>query len=168
MLVVPSALATVKVSDTAAQRSGCQRPSSPCTSSPPSVPIENVPFAPATFVCATYVCALSTSGAVSVPPVVSAAFVSARLTVTRRTHHRRIVGPVDRHLHRARRPVRARHRELSDTDWPTFRLSNAEFAVYVQVPSAAIENVPFAPATFVCATNAAALSTPRPSASRRS
>ena len=42
--------------------------------------IENVPFVPATFVCATNVFGLSTSVFVSVPPVVSGALVSERLT----------------------------------------------------------------------------------------
>ena len=38
-------------------------------------------MAPATFVCGTKVCALSTSDTVSVPPVLSAALVSARAAV---------------------------------------------------------------------------------------
>src|SRR5258708_8993377 len=49
--------------------------------------------------------------------------------------------------------------KVSDTDCPTLRLSNALLAVYVQAPFAAIENVPFVPATLLCTTKVCALST---------
>src|SRR6267378_2795204 len=120
--------------------------------------MENVPLAPATLVCATKVCALSTSETVSVPPVLNAALVSESATVAALSTAASLV-PLIVTCTLVVVPSADATVKLSDTDWPTLRLLNALLAVYVQAPFAAIENVPFAPATLVCATKVCALST---------
>jgi len=65
---------------------------------------------------------------VSVPPVVSGALVSASATTAELRIAASLV-PVDRHPHRGRRAIGTGHGKVSETDWPTFRLSKAEFAV---------------------------------------
>src|SRR5260221_10870028 len=108
--------------------------------------MENVPFAPATLVCATKLCALSTSDTVSVPPVVSAAFVSDSATVaddkTAASFVPLIVTCTLLVVPSAEATV-----NVSDTDWPTLRLLKELFAGQVQAPFPAFENVPFVPAT---------------------
>src|SRR5712691_8775195 len=120
--------------------------------------MENVPLAPATLVCGTKVCALSTSDTVSVPPVVSGALVSARATVADETIAASLV-PLIVTCTVLVVPSAEATVKVSETDWPTLRLSNALLAAYVQAPLAAIENVPFVPATLVCGTEVCALST---------
>src|SRR5258706_10665771 len=120
--------------------------------------MENVPFAPATLLCGTKVCASSTSDTVSMPPVVSGALVSATDTVAELTTAASLV-PLIVTCTVLVVPSAEATVNVSDTDWPTFRLSNALFAVYVQAPFAAIENRPFAPATLLCTTKVCALST---------
>ena len=92
------------------------------------VAIENVPFAPATLVCGTNVCALSTSTTLSVPPVVSGAFVSARTTVAELTTAASLV-PLMVTCTVLVVPSAEATVNVSDTDWPTLRLSKALFAV---------------------------------------
>src|SRR5437899_13102837 len=120
--------------------------------------MENVPFAPATLVCGTNVWALSTSDTVSVPPVLSAALVSESATVAELSTAASLV-PLIVTCTVLVVPSAEATVKVSDNDWPTFRLSNALLAVYVQAPLAAMENVPLVPATFVCGTNVCALST---------
>ena len=83
---------------------------------------------PATFVCGTKVCALSTSDTVSVPPVESGALVSASATVaddkTAASFVPLIVTCTVLVVPSAELTV-----NISDTDCPTFRLSNALLAV---------------------------------------
>ncbi len=90
--------------------------------------IENVPFVPATLVCGTNVCALSTSLTVSVPPVASGALVSARATVAELKTAASLV-PLIVTWTVLVVPSAEATVKVSATDWPTFRLSKAEFAV---------------------------------------
>ena len=90
--------------------------------------MENVPLAPATFVCGTKVCALSTSTTISVPPVVSGALVSARATVAELSTAASLV-PLMVTCTVVVVPSAEATVKVSDTDWPTFRLSNALLAV---------------------------------------
>src|SRR5260221_5307986 len=158
VLVVPSAAATVNVSDTDWPTLRLSNALLAVYVHAPLAAIENVPFVPATLVCGTNVCALSTSLTVSVPPVVRAALVSARATVAELRTAASLV-PLIVTCTVLVVPSAAATVNVSDTDWPTLRLSNALLAVYLQAPLAAIENVPFVPATLVCGTNVCALST---------
>ena len=90
--------------------------------------MEKTPLAPATLVCGTKVCALSTSVTVNVPPVVSGALVSARATVADETIAASLV-PLIVTCTLVVVPSAEATVNVSDTDWPTFRLSNALFAV---------------------------------------
>ena len=83
---------------------------------------------PATFVCGTNVCALSTSEMVSVPPVVSGASVSASVTVAEESTAASLV-PLTVTCTVLVVPSAAATMNVSDTDWPTLRLSSAEFVV---------------------------------------
>src|SRR3977135_1377596 len=100
--------------------------------------MENVPFAPATLACATKACALSTSETVSVPPVVSGALVSARTTVAELTTAASLV-PLIVTCTALVVPSAEATLKVSDTDWPTFRLSNALLAEQVQAPCGQIQ-----------------------------
>src|SRR3954468_5778783 len=103
--------------------------------------MENVPYVPATLDCATNDCALSTSEMLSVPPVASGAFVSASTSVADERTAASLV-PVIVTWTVELVPSAVDTENVSDTDCPTFRLSSALFAVYVQVPLAASEKVP--------------------------
>ncbi len=89
---------------------------------------ENVPFVPATFVCGAKVCGLSTSDTVSVPPVLSGALVSARATVAELSTAASLV-PLIVTCTVPVVPSAEATVNVSDTDWPTLRLSNALLAV---------------------------------------
>ena len=94
----------------------------------PSAAIENVPFVPAMFVCGTKVSALSTSETVNVPPVLSGALVSAKATLADETIAASLV-PLTVTCTVLVVPSAAATVKVSDTDWPTLRLSNALLAV---------------------------------------
>ena len=83
---------------------------------------------PATFVCGTKVCALSTSETVSVPPVVSDALVSASATVAELSTAASFVPLIVTWTVEVVPSAEATVK-VSDTDWPTFRLSKALLAV---------------------------------------
>src|SRR5258708_2731780 len=102
--------------------------------------MDNVPFVLATFVCGTHVCALSTSDSASVPPVVSGALVSDSVTVADESTAASLV-PLIVTCTVVVVPSAEATVNVSDTDWPTLRLSNALLAVYVQAPFAPIYNV---------------------------
>ena len=78
-------------------------------------------------VCGTKVCALSRSDTVSMPPVVSGALVSARATVAELTTAASLV-PLIVTCTVLVVPSAEATVNVSETDWPTLRLSNAEFA----------------------------------------
>ena len=86
-----------------------------------------MPFAPTTLVCATNVCALSASVTVSVPPVVSGALVSESATVAELNTAASFV-PLMVTCTVLVVPSAEATVKLSDTDWPTLRLSNALLA----------------------------------------
>ena len=90
--------------------------------------MENVPFAPATLVCAIYEAGLSTSVTVSVPPVVCGALVSVRVTAALETTAASLV-PWIVTCTVLVVPSTEATVKVSETDWPTFRLSNALLAV---------------------------------------
>src|SRR5258708_2068218 len=90
--------------------------------------MENVPFAPATLVCGTKVCALSASDTVSVPPVVSGALVSDSATVADESTAASFV-PLIVTCTVLVVPSAEATVNVSDTDCPTLRLSNALLAV---------------------------------------
>src|SRR5205814_831524 len=94
----------------------------------PLAAIENVPFRPATFVCGTKVCALSRSETVSVPPVDSAALVSLSATAALESTAASLVPLIDTCTVLVV-PSTAETVNVSDTDWPTFRFSNALLAI---------------------------------------
>src|SRR5258706_14072142 len=107
--------------------------------------MEKAPYAPATLAWGTKVCALSTSDTVRVPPVVSGALVSARATVaelsTAASFVPLIVTCTVLVVPSAEATVNA-----SETDWPTFRLSNALLAGSDQRRVAEIGRSRWAPA----------------------
>src|SRR5258708_6051122 len=158
VVVVPSAEATVNVSDTDWPTLRLSNALLEVRGQAPVGAIGNVPFGPATFVCGTNVCALSTSDMVSVPPVVSGALVSDRATVAELSTAASLV-PLIVTFTVVVVPSAEATVKVSDTDWPTLRLSNAPLAGEVHAPLAAIEKRPFAPATFVCGTKGWAPST---------
>ena len=90
--------------------------------------IENVPFVPATFICGMKVCGLSTSETVNVPPVVSGALVSLSVTAVLESTAASLV-PLIVTCTVLVVPSAEATVKVSDTDCPTFRLSNALFAV---------------------------------------
>ncbi len=79
-------------------------------------------------VCATNACGLSISDTVKVPPVVSGALVSARLTVAELSTAASFV-PVMMTCTFVGVPSAADTAKVSETDCPTFSPSNALFAV---------------------------------------
>ena len=83
---------------------------------------------PATLVCTTKVAGLSTSLMVNVPPVVSGALVSAKATVAELRIAASLV-PLIVTCTVVVVPSALATVNVSETDWPTFRLSNALFAV---------------------------------------
>ena len=87
-----------------------------------------MPFRPATFVCGTKLCALSTSATVSVPPVESGALVSASATLADDRTAASFVPLIDT-CTVVVVPSTAETVNVSDTDWPTLRLSNALLAL---------------------------------------
>ncbi len=89
--------------------------------------IENVPFAPATLVCGTKVCRSSTSETVSMPPVVSGALLSATDTVAELTTAASLV-PLMVTCTVLVVPSAEATVNVSETDWPTLRLSKALLA----------------------------------------
>src|SRR5258708_26818317 len=107
--------------------------------------MENVPLVPVTFVCGTKACALSPSDTASVPPVVSAALVSDSATVADDKTAASLV-PLIVTCTLLVVPSAEATVNVSETDCPTLRLSDALFALYVQAPFAAIEKLPLAPA----------------------
>src|SRR5260221_14784242 len=84
--------------------------------------MERVRFARATFVCGTRAGALSTSLTVSVPPVVSAALVSVNVVAALESTAASLV-PLMVTCTVLVVPSAEATVKLSDTDWPTFRLS---------------------------------------------
>src|SRR5688572_7168420 len=158
VVVVPSAAVTVNWSDTESPSFSSSTSLLAVYVHTPALVTENVPFVPATFVCATNVSALSTSAFVSVPPVVSGASVSSRLTAADESTASSLV-PLIVSSTVVLVPSAAVTVIWSDTESPTFSPPNALFAVYVHTPALVTENVPFVPATFVCATNVSTLST---------
>ncbi len=90
--------------------------------------MEKTPYAPATFVCGTKVSALSTSDTVKVPPVVSGALVSAKATVAELSTAASFV-PLIVTCTVLVVPSEEATVNVSETDWPTFRLSKALLAV---------------------------------------
>src|SRR5258706_16330626 len=113
--------------------------------------MEKTPLAPATLVCATKVAALSTSVIVSVPPVLSAALVSdsvtAALEMTAALFEPLIVTCTVLVVPSADATVK-----LSDTDWPTLRLTKLLLAEEGRGATAASDNGPLFPAKFFSAT----------------
>ena len=87
-----------------------------------------MPFAPATFVCGTKVCALSRSAIVNAPAVVSGALVSDSATVAELSTAASFV-PLIVTCTVLVVPSAEATVKVSETDWPTFRLSNALLAV---------------------------------------
>ena len=79
-------------------------------------------------VCATKICGLSTSETVSIPPVVSGTSVSASVTVAELTTAASFV-PLMVTCTVLVVPSAAATVNVSDTDWPALRLSNALLAV---------------------------------------
>ncbi len=128
VLVVPSAEATVKLSDSDWPTFRLLNALLAVYVQAPFAAMEKLPLVPARFVCGTNVCALSTSLTVSVPPVVSGALVSARTTVAELTTAASLV-PLMVTCTLLVVPSAEATVKLSDTDWPTFRLSKALLAV---------------------------------------
>src|SRR5436305_15206344 len=102
--------------------------------------MENMPYVPATLFCATKTAELSTSLTVSAPEVVSTAFVCASDTAAELTTAASLVLVIVTWTVLVV-PSDVLMVKRTDTDWPTFRLSYAHVALYVHVPSAALENV---------------------------
>ena len=124
----------------------------------PDVSMLKRPLVPAILVCAIKTAGLSTSVIVSVPPVDKGAFVSSRFTVALDKTAASFV-PLIVTVTLVSVPSAALTLNVSDTLWPTFKLSNALFAVYVQLPAVSMLKTPLVPATLLCATKVAGLST---------
>src|SRR4051794_22956798 len=108
--VLPSAAETVNVSETDCPNARLSKALVAVYDQAPFAASENVPYVPATLLCGTKLAALSTSVMVNVPAAVTAASGPGTPT-RRRVEHGRIVGPLDRHLHRTRRTVDRRDGE---------------------------------------------------------
>src|SRR3989441_155225 len=158
VVVVPSAAATVNVSDTVCPTFRLSNAEFAVYVHAPFAAIEKLPFVPATFVCGAKVWGLSTSAIASVPPVLKGALVSPSVTAALESTAASFV-PLIVTCTVLVVPSTEATVKVSETDWPTFRLSNALLAVWSQALFAAIEKVPFAPATFVCGTKVSGLST---------
>src|SRR6185369_15825324 len=158
LVAVPSAAATVKVSDTLSPTFSASKAESAVYVQAPSAAMLKVPLAPCTPVCATYAGALSTSEMASCPLATSGASVSLSATTSLESTAASLL-PAMVTCTLVAVPSAAATVKVSDTLSPTFSASKAESAVYVQAPSAAMLKVPLAPCTPVCATYAGALST---------
>src|SRR5205823_4553731 len=108
----------------------------------PFVPIVNLPFVRSAERRAGKVGALSTSLIVSVPEVVIAASVSSTDTTSELTTAASLVPLIVTRTY-VGVPSAASTVNWSDTESPTFSVSNAEFAVYVHAPFVPIVNLPF-------------------------
>jgi len=86
------------------------------------------PLVPAVADCATKVAGLSTSVMVNVPPVVSGALVSSKATTALERIAASLV-PLIVTCTLVVVPSALATVKVSETDWPTFRLSKTEFAV---------------------------------------